>query len=86
MAYVWFAFISLVWGGSFILMKKGAVWFSPTAVGAWRVIGGAAILALVWWRSSQPLVAAAARSGGAGFRRAVWFRVAVFDSTLPCRP
>ena len=53
MAYVWFAFISLVWGGSFILMKKGAVWFSPTAVGAWRVIGGAAILALVWWRSSN---------------------------------
>ena len=53
MAYVWFAFISLVWGGSFILMKKGAVWFSPTAVGAWRVIGGAAILAIVWWRSSN---------------------------------
>jgi drug/metabolite transporter (DMT)-like permease len=53
MAYVWFAFISLVWGGSFMLMKKGAVWFSPTAVGAWRVVGGAAILAIVWWRSSS---------------------------------
>jgi len=53
MPYVWFVFISLVWGGSFVLMKKGAVGFSPTAVGAWRVIGGAAILAIVWWRSSN---------------------------------
>src|SRR5260221_6153949 len=53
MPYFWFVFISLVWGGSFILMKKGAVAFSPTAVGAWRVIGGAAVLALVWWRSSN---------------------------------
>jgi drug/metabolite transporter (DMT)-like permease len=52
MPYVWFVFISLVWGGSFVLMKKGTVCFSPTAVGAWRVIGGAAILAIVWWRSS----------------------------------
>lgn len=51
MPYVWFVFISLVWGGSFVLMKKGTVGFSPTAVGAWRVIGGAIILAIVWWRS-----------------------------------
>lgn len=53
MPYVWFVFVSLVWGGSFLLMKKGAVWFPPTAVGAWRLIGGAAILAIVWWRSSN---------------------------------
>jgi drug/metabolite transporter (DMT)-like permease len=53
MPYVWFAFVSLVWGGSFLLMKKGAVWFPPTAVGAWRLIGGAAILTIVWWRSSN---------------------------------
>lgn len=52
MPYVWFVFVSLVWGGSFMLMKKGAVAFSPTAVGAWRLIGGAAVLAIVWWRSS----------------------------------
>ncbi|HEY2253280.1 MAG TPA: DMT family transporter, partial [Planctomycetaceae bacterium] len=54
MPYVWFVFVSLVWGGSFMLMKKGAVWFPPTAVGAWRLIGGAAVLAVVWWRSSGP--------------------------------
>jgi drug/metabolite transporter (DMT)-like permease len=53
MPYVWFVFISLVWGGSFVLMKKGTVCFSPTAVGTWRVIGGAAVLAIVWWRSSN---------------------------------
>ncbi len=52
MPYVWFVFVSLVWGGSFILMKKGAVWFPPTAVGGWRLIGGAAVLAILWWRSS----------------------------------
>lgn len=52
MPYVWFVFVSLVWGGSFVLMKKGAVCFPPTAVGAWRLIGGAAILAIVWWRST----------------------------------
>ena len=52
MPYVWFVFVSLVWGGSFMLMKKGAVWFPPTAVGAWRLIGGAAVLAILWWRSS----------------------------------
>src|SRR5579864_4830221 len=56
MPYVWFVFVSLVWGGSFVLMKKGAVWFPPTAVGAWRLIGGAAILAIVWWRSSNSLL------------------------------
>lgn len=53
MPYVWFVFVSLVWGASFMLMKKGAVWFPPTAVGAWRLIGGAAVLAIVWWRSSS---------------------------------
>lgn len=54
MPYVRFLFISLVWGSSFILMKKGGVCFSPTAIGAWRVIGGAALLALVWRKAAQP--------------------------------
>lgn len=48
MPYVWFIFISLVWGGSFILMKRGTAWLSPVEVAAWRVIGGGALLALVW--------------------------------------
>ena len=54
MPYVSFLFICLVWGASFILMKKAGVWFSPAAIGAWRVIGGAAILGLVCWRTRLP--------------------------------
>jgi drug/metabolite transporter (DMT)-like permease len=54
MPYVSFFFICLVWGASFILMKKAGVWFSPAAIGAWRVIGGAAILGLVCWRTRVP--------------------------------
>jgi drug/metabolite transporter (DMT)-like permease len=48
MPYVWFVFISLVWGSSFILMKRGTAWFSPVEIAAWRVIGGALLLAIVW--------------------------------------
>lgn len=51
MPYLSFAFICVIWGSSFILMKKGAVWFSPTSIGAWRLIAGAAVLALVGWQS-----------------------------------
>ncbi len=54
MPYLSFLFICLVWGASFILMKKGAVWFSPAAIGAWRVIGGAAVLGLACWWSRVP--------------------------------
>ena len=54
MPYVSFLFICLVWGASFILMKKAGVWFSPAAIGAWRVIGGAAILGVVCWRTRVP--------------------------------
>jgi drug/metabolite transporter (DMT)-like permease len=48
MPYIWFAFVSLVWGSSFILMKRGALWLSPVEIAAWRVIGGAVLLAIVW--------------------------------------
>lgn len=54
MPYLTFLFICLVWGSSFILMKKGMVCFSPTAIGAWRLIGGAAILGLAWWQAQSP--------------------------------
>jgi drug/metabolite transporter (DMT)-like permease len=54
MPYVSFLFICLVWGASFMLMKKAGVWFSPTAIGAWRVLEGAAILGLVCWRTRVP--------------------------------
>jgi drug/metabolite transporter (DMT)-like permease len=49
MPYLTFLFICAVWSMSFLLMKKSAVAFSPIEIGAWRVIGGAAILAVVWW-------------------------------------
>lgn len=48
MPYVLFLFVCAVWSVSFLLMKKGAVAFSPTAIGAWRVIGGAGALGLIW--------------------------------------
>jgi drug/metabolite transporter (DMT)-like permease len=54
MPYLTFLFICFVWGSSFILMKKSVVCFSPSAIGAWRVIGGAAILGLACWRSHIP--------------------------------
>ncbi|HEY3964856.1 MAG TPA: DMT family transporter [Planctomycetaceae bacterium] len=53
MPYVWFIFISLIWGSSFILMKRGTAWLSPVEVAAWRVIGGAALLAILWWRTPR---------------------------------
>lgn len=54
MAYIWFALICIVWGSSFILMKKSVACFSPVGVAWGRVAGGAAILALLWlWRSRR---------------------------------
>jgi drug/metabolite transporter (DMT)-like permease len=54
MPYLSFAFVCVVWGSSFILMKKGAMWFSPTSIGAWRLIAGAAVLAFVGSRLRRP--------------------------------
>lgn len=48
MPYVFFAAICLTWGTSFILMKKAALAFGPYEIAAWRVAGGAAVLALLW--------------------------------------
>jgi drug/metabolite transporter (DMT)-like permease len=57
MPYLSFAFVCVIWGSSFILMKKGAVWFSPTTIGAWRLIAGAAVLAIVGWQSrGRPMI------------------------------
>jgi len=66
MHHVMFILICLIWGGSFILMKKASLAFGPIGVGAWRVVGGAAVLALFWvifqrkrwpvrWRDLPPL-------------------------------
>ncbi len=58
MAYVQFLAICLIWGGSFLLMKKAYLAFGPVTIAAWRVLGGAAILALIW------LVVRRAQRGG----------------------
>lgn len=48
MPYLLFSLLCLIWGSSFILMKKASLAFSPLEVGAGRVLGGAAVLAAVW--------------------------------------
>jgi drug/metabolite transporter (DMT)-like permease len=56
MPYLSFAFVCVVWGSSFILMKKAAIWFSPASIGAWRLFAGAAVLALVGSRLRRPRI------------------------------
>src|SRR5260370_1165579 len=57
MPYLSFTFVCLISGSIFILMKEGAVWFSPTTIGAWRLIAGAAVLAIVGWQSrGRPMI------------------------------
>ncbi len=46
MPYFWFSVICLIWGSSFILMKRAMECLSPISVGAGRAIGGALVLAL----------------------------------------
>ena len=46
MAYILFILISIIWGSSFILMKKASLVFGPVSVAALRAIGGAVVLAI----------------------------------------
>ena len=55
MPYALFVLICVIWGGSFLLMKKAALVFSPISVGAWRVAGGAAVLAILWLIHRDPI-------------------------------
>lgn len=55
MHYVLFLLICVIWGGSFLMMKKAALVFSPISVGAWRVAGGAAVLLVLWLIRRQPV-------------------------------
>lgn len=48
MPYVLFGFVCLAWSVSFLLMKKAALAFSPAEIALGRVVGGAAILAVLW--------------------------------------
>jgi drug/metabolite transporter (DMT)-like permease len=47
MPYVWFSLICLIWGSSFILMKRAMECLSPIGVGAGRAIGGTLVLAIL---------------------------------------
>jgi drug/metabolite transporter (DMT)-like permease len=41
--------ICVTWGASFILMERATHAFGPVGVGIGRLLGGAAVLAVVWW-------------------------------------
>jgi drug/metabolite transporter (DMT)-like permease len=47
MPYVWFTLICLIWGSSFILMKRAMECLSPIGVGAGRALGGTLVLAVL---------------------------------------
>lgn len=47
MHYLLFLAISLVWGSSFILMKKAALSYGAISIGALRLLGGLAILVVI---------------------------------------
>jgi len=48
MPYIWFSVICLIWGSSFVLMKRAMACFSPIGVGAGRAMGGALVLGLIF--------------------------------------
>ena len=48
MPYILFIIICTIWGASFILMKKAGLALGPVSIGAWRVISGAIVLAILW--------------------------------------
>jgi drug/metabolite transporter (DMT)-like permease len=49
MHHLVFFILTLVWGGSFILMKKAALLFGPAGIAAGRVVGGGLALWLLWY-------------------------------------
>jgi drug/metabolite transporter (DMT)-like permease len=48
-----FLLICVTWGASFILMERATHAFGPVGVGIGRLLGGAAVLAGVWWWQRQ---------------------------------
>jgi len=49
MHLLWFSLVCLIWGSSFILMKKALIVFGPLTVGGGRVLSGALTGLLIWW-------------------------------------
>lgn len=54
--YLLFIALCLIWGSSFILMKKAAISFGPLTIAGLRCVIGALLLAGVWgfWRRDTP--------------------------------
>lgn len=48
MPYFWFTVICLIWGSSFILMKRAMICLSPLQIGGGRALGGALALAILF--------------------------------------
>jgi drug/metabolite transporter (DMT)-like permease len=48
-SHVAFLLISVTWGASFILMERATHALGPVDVGIGRLLGGAVVLAAVWW-------------------------------------
>ena len=67
MPYFLFVVICVIWGSSFILMKRAMEYLSPIGVGAGRAIGGMVVLGILFvlmkqrrtvqWRDLLPLLA-----------------------------
>jgi drug/metabolite transporter (DMT)-like permease len=52
MPYVRFVVLCLIWGSSFLLMKRAGAGLSPWAIGSGRVFTGMAVLVVVaWWQA-----------------------------------
>jgi drug/metabolite transporter (DMT)-like permease len=52
-AHLAFIFCCFVWGTSFILLERVTHVFGPVAIGIWRMLSGAAVVAVCWWYSSR---------------------------------
>jgi drug/metabolite transporter (DMT)-like permease len=53
-AYVFFVMLCFVWGSSFILVERASHAFGPVAIGFGRLLGGTAVLALIWLLQRRP--------------------------------
>jgi len=53
-AYVYFLLLCFVWGSSFILMERALHAFGPLGVGLGRLLGGTAVLAVIWCLQRHP--------------------------------
>ncbi len=76
MAYLAFVFVCLVWGSTFVLLERVTHALGPVEIGVWRLLSGAAALALV----------CAVRRCRPRFSRGDWLRilaVALLANSLP---